>query len=57
MSQIWAFGAREWMMGMRARSDGELVAATPGDPQAFGELYRRHERVVVTFCTGQARPR
>jgi RNA polymerase sigma-70 factor (ECF subfamily) len=33
----------------RTKSDAELAAATPGDPQAFGELYRRHERVVLAY--------
>ncbi|HWF34730.1 MAG TPA: RNA polymerase sigma factor [Solirubrobacteraceae bacterium] len=37
------------MRRLRPRSDGELIAATPDDPQAFGELYRRHERVVLAF--------
>jgi hypothetical protein len=38
------------MMGsVHSRSDAELVAATPADPEAFGELYRRHERTVVAF--------
>ena len=31
------------------RADAELAAATPGDPEAFGELYRRHEATVLQF--------
>lgn len=34
---------------LRPRTDAELLAATPGDPQAFGEFYRRHERDVLRF--------
>jgi DNA-directed RNA polymerase specialized sigma24 family protein len=37
------------MRPAHARSDAELAAATPDDPQAFGELYRRHERVVLAY--------
>jgi RNA polymerase sigma-70 factor (ECF subfamily) len=37
------------MRPAHTRSDAELAAATPGDPQAFGELYRRHERVVLAY--------
>jgi RNA polymerase sigma-70 factor (ECF subfamily) len=33
----------------RARSDAELAAATASDPEAFGELYRRHETSVLQF--------
>lgn len=33
----------------RSRSDADLAAAAPRDPQAFGELYRRHERAVVAY--------
>jgi RNA polymerase sigma-70 factor (ECF subfamily) len=32
-----------------ARSDGELLAAAPADPEAFGEFYARHERDVLRF--------
>jgi RNA polymerase sigma-70 factor (ECF subfamily) len=31
------------------QSDAELAAATAADPDAFGELYRRHERAVLAF--------
>jgi RNA polymerase sigma-70 factor (ECF subfamily) len=31
------------------RSDSELLAATAVEPEAFGELYRRHEEVVLLF--------
>jgi RNA polymerase sigma-70 factor (ECF subfamily) len=37
------------MRPARSSSDAELAAATPGDPQAFGELYRRHERAVLAY--------
>jgi DNA-directed RNA polymerase specialized sigma24 family protein len=30
-------------------SDQELVRRTADDPQAFGELYRRHERAMLAF--------
>lgn len=33
----------------RRRSDAELAAATAGDCEAFGELYRRHEASVLQF--------
>ena len=32
-----------------SRSDAELFAATPENPQAFGEFYRRHEQAVLRF--------
>ena len=31
------------------RTDGELLVATPGDPDAFGVFYRRHVRGVLSF--------
>src|ERR1700683_1704850 len=31
------------------RPDADLVAAAGTDPDAFGELYRRHERAVLGF--------
>jgi len=37
------------MSAPRDKPDAELAAATPGDPQAFGELYRRHERAVLGY--------
>jgi RNA polymerase sigma-70 factor, ECF subfamily len=37
------------MRRVRGRSDGELIAATPGDPEAFAEFYRRYERSVIGF--------
>jgi RNA polymerase sigma factor (sigma-70 family) len=33
----------------RPQLDAELAAAAPADAQAFGELYRRHERMVVGY--------
>lgn len=39
----------QMMAPMRSRSDAELLAGTPADPEAFGEFYRRHERGVVAF--------
>jgi RNA polymerase sigma-70 factor (ECF subfamily) len=32
-----------------SRSDAELLAATPRDPDAFAELYRRHERSILGY--------
>jgi len=32
-----------------SRDDAELLAATPADPDAFAEFYRRHERAVLAF--------
>lgn len=37
------------------RTDAELLAATPSDPGAFGELYRRYERTVLVFFVGATR--
>jgi RNA polymerase sigma factor (sigma-70 family) len=37
------------MMRLRSRSDAELIAATPEDPDAFAEFYRRQERAVLRF--------
>ncbi|MEM9714512.1 MAG: sigma-70 family RNA polymerase sigma factor [Actinomycetota bacterium] len=34
---------------LAARSDAELLALTDHEPEAFGELYRRHAPAVVTF--------
>lgn len=37
--------------------DDDLLARTPGDPEAFGSFYRRHEREVLGYFlrrTGQA---
>jgi RNA polymerase sigma factor (sigma-70 family) len=37
------------MEGSDSRSDGELLVATAGDPEAFGVFYRRHVRGVLAF--------
>lgn len=37
------------MPGLFARSDAELLAATPRDPEAFAEFYRRNEQPVLSF--------
>jgi RNA polymerase sigma-70 factor (ECF subfamily) len=34
---------------MRARTDDELLAATPRDPDAFAELYRRHAAPLTRY--------
>src|SRR5579884_574859 len=34
---------------MDPRSDGELLVATAGDPEAFAVFYRRHVRGVLSF--------
>lgn len=31
------------------RSDHELLGATPTQPEAFGEFYRRHERAILAY--------
>ncbi len=36
-------------------SDEELLAAVPGDPSAFGELYARHERPVLRYMLSRTR--
>jgi RNA polymerase sigma factor (sigma-70 family) len=37
------------MFRTERRSDAELAVVATGDPQAFGELYRRHERSVLSY--------
>src|ERR1035437_102517 len=37
------------MEGLDPRSDGQLLAATAGDPEAFAIFYRRHVRGVLGF--------
>ena len=37
------------MRRLRPRSDADLLAATPGDREAFAEFYRRRERAVLGF--------
>jgi RNA polymerase sigma-70 factor (ECF subfamily) len=37
------------MEGRDARTDGELLVATAGDPEAFAVFYRRHIRGVLAF--------
>jgi DNA-directed RNA polymerase specialized sigma24 family protein len=37
------------MLAVRNRTDAELAAVTADDPRAFGELYRRHERMVLAY--------
>jgi RNA polymerase sigma-70 factor, ECF subfamily len=39
-----------------SRSDAELLAATPADPDAFAAFYRRHVRGVVAFVARHAAP-
>ena len=36
-------------------SDEELLAAVPEDPQAFGQLYARHERAVLRYMLSRTR--
>jgi len=38
-----------------SRSDAQLLAASLSDPEAFGELYRRHERVMLGYFLHWAR--
>lgn len=44
------------MMGSDCRTDAELLAATPKDPDAFALFYRRHVRNVIAFCTRRMAP-
>lgn len=37
------------MRWIRSRTDADLLAMTPADPDAFAELYRRHEREVLGY--------
>jgi hypothetical protein len=37
------------MEGSDPRTDGELLVATRGDPDAFAVFYRRHVRGVLAF--------
>jgi RNA polymerase sigma-70 factor (ECF subfamily) len=37
------------MTSPRTRSDAQVIAASLHDPEAFGELYRRHERAVLSY--------
>ena len=39
------------MPGCDARSDSELLSATPADPDAFGVFYRRHVSAVLRLVT------
>jgi DNA-directed RNA polymerase specialized sigma24 family protein len=36
------------------RSDAELLAATPADPEAFATFYRRHVHAVLSFIAQRA---
>ena len=40
---------------LRRASDGELLRRCESDPEAFREIYRRHERVVVAFLARRTR--
>lgn len=44
------------MSGEDPRSDAQLLAATPGDPDAFAAFYRRHVSAVVKYVAAHARP-
>jgi RNA polymerase sigma factor (sigma-70 family) len=37
------------------RSDAALLAATPGEPEAFGAFYRRHVRAVLAYLVARTR--
>lgn len=37
------------MRRIRSRSDADLLAETTRDPDAFAELYRRHERAILGY--------
>jgi RNA polymerase sigma factor (sigma-70 family) len=55
MSQIRAYGEEVKMRRSTRSSDAELFAATPVQPEAFGEFYRRHEQGVLRFFLYWAR--
>ena len=40
---------------MRARTDEELLAATPREPDAFAELYRRHAAPLTAYFLRRTR--
>jgi DNA-directed RNA polymerase specialized sigma24 family protein len=42
------------MEGADPRTDGELLVATPHDPEAFATFHRRHFRGVLTFFRRRA---
>lgn len=42
-------------MRERERTDAELLAATPREPEAFGEFYRRHVRSVLAYLMARTR--
>jgi RNA polymerase sigma factor (sigma-70 family) len=44
------------MEHQETRTDGELLAATPGDPDAFAVFYRRHVKAVLGFVARRAQP-
>lgn len=39
------------MSSGESRTDAELLAATPSDPEAFAAFYRRHVRAVLSMVT------
>jgi RNA polymerase sigma-70 factor (ECF subfamily) len=44
------------MTGADSRSDAELLAATPGDADAFAVFYRRHVPMVLGMVSRRADP-
>ncbi len=45
------------MQDVNTLTDAQLLELTPGEPEAFGEFYRRHERSIVLYLlrrTGSA---
>ena len=38
------------------RTDAELLAATPADPDAFAAFYRRHVRAMIALISRRAQP-
>jgi RNA polymerase sigma-70 factor (ECF subfamily) len=44
------------MIGWDARTDAELLAATPAEPDAFAAFYRRHVRSVLALVARRAAP-
>ena len=44
------------MTELEVLTDGELLALTPSDPDAFAVFYRRHSRAVLAFVARRATP-
>ena len=38
------------MPALSEAADGDLLALAGGEPEAFGELFKRHSRAVYAYC-------